>query len=207
MRTFLLPAAACLLLAGCHRGRAPQNSLDAIDNQLVNGTATAASGNGLAAAIRVDPSRTGAGAANDGARSVSLGDLARRQADTRSAGARTIQSPLAGECGGTLTYSDSWAHQLPADLPLPPGAQVTEAAGHDGGCLVRVVSFTVPAGRQAVLDWYRTRLTQDGYTIGRADQGGTWILDGGRARDGATYHLMIGQPGANRTPVDLVWNR
>jgi len=191
LRPILLAGLGCLALAGCHKKGPPANSLDAMDNALVN-----AAGNNLAADITVDRNKTGG---------LTVGELAKRQADERAPNARTIISPLAGDCGGTLTYSDRWAHELPADLPLPPGAKLTEAAGKNGGCQVRVVSFTVPVGRQAVIDWWKQRAESAGYSTGRADKGGDMVLAGYRARDGSSFDLMVGHAQDNRTPVDLVY--
>jgi hypothetical protein len=50
--------------------------------------------------------------------SLTLGALAARQTNRRTSA-----------CAGALRYSASWADRLPADVPLYPGARVTEAAG------------------------------------------------------------------------------
>ena len=127
--------------------------------------------------------------------SVTLGALASRQADRRAAA-----------CAGKLKYSTGWAQRLPADLPLYPDARVDEAAGAaDGGCALRVVSFSTGASIQTVLDWYYGRVTTAGYSAEHQANDGQHVL-GGTRRDGAAYVIYLDTRGDGRTEVDIVSN-
>lgn len=128
--------------------------------------------------------------------SVTLGALARRQADKRTSG-----------CARGLRYSTAWVERLPADLPLYPDARVDEAAGAtDGGCSLRVVSFSTGASIQNVIDWYYGRVTAAGYTAEHQADGGQHVLGGVRGKDGGAYVIYLEKRGDGRTEVDLVAN-
>lgn len=178
-------AGSGLLLAGCHSKKPPANGLDAIDNQLVDGAVIGdnAATRALASEIRVDPH----------AKAV-------RGAVAPSRGGGTPSLCLDG-----LAYANDWADRLPADLPMPAQARLTEAAGHDGACKARVVSFTVPGDRAALIAWYATRAKAAGYSAARDDKNGDWNLTG--SKGGALYYIMAGPSGAGGTPVDYVWTQ
>jgi hypothetical protein len=128
--------------------------------------------------------------------SVTLGALASRQADKRTAG-----------CARALQYSTAWVQRLPADLPLYPDARVDEAAGAAAnGCALRVVSFSSAAPLQTVLDYYYGRLTAAGYSAQHQADDGQHVLGGTRGRDGAAYVIYLQTRGDGRTEVDLVAN-
>jgi hypothetical protein len=127
--------------------------------------------------------------------SVTLGALASRQNDRRTA-----------TCAGSLQYSTSWAQRLPVDVPLYPDARVDEAAGAaNGGCALRVVSFSSGASVQTVLDWYYGRVTAAGYSAEHQANDGQHVL-GGTRRDGAAYVIYLDTRGDGRTEVDIVAN-
>jgi len=206
MRT-AFPFALALLFsaAACHKAPPPANSLDAIDNDLVNGAVADESpaNKALASAIHVDPAKTGHHAATGAAQ------IAERQAHGQPAmpavtenGDGSIVEGGAG-CLAGLVYSNSWATKLPVDLPMHPAAKLEEAAGHDGDCQARVVSFAVPGDRGQVLGWYRARAQAAGYSADRADSDGDWVLVGGKGA--SSYHIMLGAPDHGETPVDYVW--
>lgn len=128
--------------------------------------------------------------------SVTLGALAKRQADRRIAG-----------CAGNLQYSTAWVGRLPADLPLYPDAKVDEAAGAtSGNCALRVVSFSTGASIQAVLDYYYGRATSAGYSAEHQANGGQHVLGGVRAKDGGAFMIYIEKRADGRTEVDIVVN-
>lgn len=128
--------------------------------------------------------------------SVTLGALARRQRDRRTAG-----------CAGQLQYSTGWAQRLPADVPLYPDARVDEAAGASAsGCALRVVSFSTAASVQAVVDWYYGRVTSAGYSAEHQADGAQHVLGGTRGRDGGAYVIYLRQRNDGRTDVDIVAN-
>lgn len=129
---------------------------------------------------------------------LTLGELARRQAQPRHGGAGR-------DCNRNFQYSLAWAQRLPAALPLYPDAQVTEAAGNvAGGCNMRVVSFTTGAPLDRVVDFYFTDATRAGYDAEHQVSGGDHILAGDRDDDAfyATFHSRQG----GGTDVDLVAN-
>lgn len=127
--------------------------------------------------------------------SVTLGALASRQGDKRTAA-----------CSGKLQYSTAWAQRLPADLPLYPDARVDEAAGAtSSGCALRVVSFSTGASIQTVLDWYYGRVTAAGYSAQHQANDGQHVL-GGTRRDGAAYVIYFDTRADGRTEIDIVAN-
>ncbi len=201
-----LPLALALLasVAACHKAPPPANSLDALDNDLVNGTVADESpaNRALAGAIRVDPAKTGR-------RTRQSAPIAERSAHDQAAmppvtedGEGSLVDAGAG-CLGGLVYANSWATKLPADLPMHPAAKLSEAAGHDGACQARAVSFTVPGDRGQLLGWYQAKAQAAGYTVGRADDADDWILTG--KKGASVYHILFGAPAHGETPVDYVW--
>lgn len=212
-RSTITFAALCAvsLLAGCHKPKPATNSLDAMDDQLVNGTIVAETpaNKALAAAIRVDPAKAGKQHPGDRPATVSLAQAATRQRQGQPAmpavtenGEGSMVDGGSG-CLGGLAYGNGWAAKLPADLPMHPSARLQEAAGHDGGCQARVVSFTVAGDRGQVLGWYAGKAKAAGYSIGRDDKGGDWILAGEKGAD--AYYIIIGPPAGGETPVDYIW--
>jgi hypothetical protein len=211
MRTAFSFALALLFAAtGCHKAPPPANSLDALDNDLVNGAVADESpaNKALAGAIHVDPAKTGHHA-SDRAASVSLAQIAERQAHGQPAMPAVTEdgegSPVdvGSGCLGGLVYANGWAAKLPADLPMHPAAKLQEAAGHDGACQARAVSFAVPGDRGQVLGWYRAKAQAAGYSTARADDSDDWILTG--TKGASAYHIILGAPAHGETPVDYVW--
>ena len=149
------------------------------------------------------PSRQSAGASSARAcpeckiksESVTLGALARRQADKRTP-----------SCARELRYSTTWALRLPVDLPVYPDARVDEAAGSGGACALRVVSFSTGASTQAVVDWYFRRLTVAGYAPEIQANRGLHVLGGIRSKDGAACVIYVERRSDRRTHIDLVAN-
>jgi hypothetical protein len=142
------------------------------------------------------PAPVQADKSNAGNEAVTLGGLAARQKDSRTAG-----------CAANLQYAAGWANRLPADLPLYPQARVSEAAGADGGaCALRVVSFSSPQPMQAMLDWYYTKAIKAGYTAEHQVDGDEHILGGTRERDSSAYVLYMTSRPDGGTDIDLVAN-
>ena len=204
-----LPLALALIAssAGCHRAAPPADSLDAIDNDLVNGTvsdetpADTPANRALAAAIHVDPSKTRPHAVHPAPVQIAERSSAAMPTVTEDGDGAPVEG--GSGCLGGLAYANAWAAKLPPELPMHPAAQLQEAAGHDGACQARVVSFTVRGDRGQVLGWYRARAQAAGYSTGRADKGGDWILAGDKGV--AAYTIILGPPTHGETPVDYVW--
>jgi hypothetical protein len=169
---------------------------DSVAGTRSDGTATA-SGSSSSGGAKPAPAASGdcpqCKVKND---SVTLGALASRQADRRTAG-----------CANRLRYSTGWVQRMPADLPLYPDARVDEAAGAaDNGCSLRVVSFSTGASIQTVLDWYYGRVTAAGYSAEHQANDGQHVLGGTRGRDGAAYMIYLDTRRDGRTEVDIVAN-
>ena len=168
---------------------------DSIADSKADGTTTA-SGSSSSGGAKPAPAPSGdcpqCRVRND---SVTLGALASRQGDRRSAA-----------CARNLQYSTSWAQRLPVDVPLYPDARVNEAAGAaNAGCALRVVSFSSGASIQTVLDWYYGRVPAAGYSAEHQANDGQHVL-GGTRRDGAAYVIYLDTRGDGRTEVDIVAN-
>ncbi|MFA5964044.1 MAG: hypothetical protein WC804_08515 [Sphingomonas sp.] len=160
--------------------------------------AAASTGQASSRVVKSTPAPTGTGCPQcDAARaSLTLGALASRQSDRRTA-----------SCAGTLRYSAGWANRLPVDLPLYPDARVSEAAGSDGGaCALRAVSFSTSASLQQVMDWYYTRATDAGFSAEQQSDGSEHVLGGTRERDGGAFALFLTSRGDGGTDVDLIAN-
>ncbi|USI72392.1 hypothetical protein [Sphingomonas morindae] len=108
-----------------------------------------------------------------------------------------------GRTANALGYDAAWAGKLPPEWPLPPGAAISEAAGHDGACALRLVSFTVPGDRAALLAWYKARAAAAGYSAGRDDRAGDWVLAGDRG--GRAFAVILAPEQGGRAPADFVW--
>ena len=140
---------------------------------------------------------------------VAAGDCpACRQADaalTLGALAERQKTPDAGVCAQKIGYSAGWANRLPADLPLYPGARLTEAAGADrDGCRLRVVSFASSAPMQKMLDYYYTRARAAGYSAGHSTDGRQHVLGGVRGND--AYVVYVTARAGGGSDVDMVSN-
>ena len=129
-------------------------------------------------------------------KAMTLGALAAMQKDKRTSA-----------CAANVQYSARWANRLPRDLPLYPGAHVTEAAGtQNADCALRVVSFSSGTPMKKLIDWYYTRVTNAGYSADHQTDGAQHVLGGTRKRDDAAYILFMTKRGDGGTDVDLVAN-
>ena len=123
----------------------------------------------------------------DGA--LTLGELAARQ------------TPTAGDCTRTLSYSARWANRLPPELPLFPDARVREAAGSDA-CGLRVVSFASGAPVATVLGWYNARAARAGYSAEHQASGDRHVLGG--TRGDAAYIVYATPAASGGSEIDLL---
>ncbi|WP_294077779.1 hypothetical protein [Sphingomonas sp.] len=126
---------------------------------------------------------------------VTLGGLAARQKDPRTA-----------QCATKLNYSAAWAARMPADMPLHPQARIVEAAGAEGGaCGLRVVSFSTPQPLETMIDWYYTRAIRGGYTAEHQVKDGQHVLGG--TKGDAAYVVFLSARADGGTDLDLIANR
>jgi hypothetical protein len=193
----LLPVAAlcgALALAGCSRTAEPANNLAALDRQLVANDADPAVTSALNDQILVDRN---------------LSSQSNRNAVRTAAGPAQAQYPPdagksgAPPCAGAPLDSDlGWARRLPPELPLYPGARVTEAAGTDTSpCRLRAVGFSTADPWDRVLAFYQDQAGRAGYSAGRQTRDGEQILAGTKG-DQAFY--LIATPGPAGTQVSLI---
>lgn len=227
-----LALAAAVMVGGCH---SKSKKVDALDNSLVANDQDPALAGALNDQIMVDPALTqqangaavrpaakpyssetpraaGADQATGALRhapaagkdcpectsrkgALTLGELAGRQ---------TGLGP--GGCSKDVAYSAAWANRL-GDLPVYPGAAVSEAAGSNHpGCALRVVSFTTTAPADRVIDWYYTQATKAGYDGEQQSDGRERVLGGTRAKDGGAYVVFVDPSDGGGSAVDLVVN-
>lgn len=142
-----------------------------------------------APAPRPDPARVRAAAG-----ALTLGALAERQPDRRTAG-----------CAARVRYSAAWANRLPPAAPLFPDARVVEAAGTDeAGCSLRVVSYASGASVGRLVDFYHARATAAGYSAEHLADGGTHVVGG--TRGDSAYAAYLRPRAGGGTDVDLLAN-
>jgi hypothetical protein len=129
---------------------------------------------------------------------LTLGELAKRQ--------RSGSGGAMNGCSSDVNYSAQWANRL-GDLPVYPGAHVSEAAGSNGnGCALRIVSFTTTAPADRVIDYYYTQATGAGYDASQQSDGRERVLGGTRSRDGGAYVVFVDPSDGGGSSVDLVVN-
>jgi hypothetical protein len=185
-------ALALLLLAGCGSGarEATVNETDPAITDAVNDPILADPRLSLqerGGAIGVP---TGV-AENIGART--LGQIA---------SARMIDPAFAG-CDAKVDYAFAWSARLPADLPLPEAAKVTEAAGSDAkACKLRLVRYVINQPTDNVTSFYRDLAKKRGFTLTESEGS----ISGVRTRDGAAFHVAA-TDGKGATAVDFITNR
>lgn len=122
-------------------------------------------------------------------------------------------APAAPRCGSgpsgapaEFSYGMEWARRLPAAFPAYPGGRVTEAAGQDSGaCRVRVVTFRTADGHQRVLDWYRERALEGGFSAEHQPRGRDHVLGGVHSGSNGAYYLIV-TPIAGGSEVALIVN-
>ena len=122
-------------------------------------------------------------------RPATLGGLARAQAGNG--------------CAADVRYGAEWARRMPATFPVYPRAALIEAAGvANGTCNVRVINFQSRSTMQAVLDYYFTRASRDGYTAEHLLRGTEHYLGGTRGDE--AYVIMLRPMANGGVDVDIV---
>jgi hypothetical protein len=112
--------------------------------------------------------------------------------------ARVREKSFAG-CNPKIDYAFGWMARLPADLTLPTGATVSEAAGSEAGaCHLRIVRYAIAKPAADLDAYYRKR--------GFAVSGSDGAISGIRAKDGAAFWVSFA-PAKAGTSVDFVTNR
>jgi hypothetical protein len=230
-RSVPLAVAAAALLAGCHSDR---KKVDALDNSLVANDQDPALAGALNGQIMVDPALTqqangaavrppakpySGGTPKTAGADQATGPLRHAPAASKDCpecaskkGALTLgelanrQKGGMGNCSADVKYSAAWVNRL-GDLPVYPGAAVSEAAGSNKpGCALRIVSFTTTAPATRVIDWYYTQAVKAGYDGEQQTDGRERVLGGTRAKDGGAYVVFVDPSDGGGSAVDLVVN-
>ncbi|HEU0066491.1 MAG TPA: hypothetical protein VFQ57_04545 [Sphingomonas sp.] len=106
--------------------------------------------------------------------------------------------PRTAACAGRVRYSAIWSTRLSPAFPLYPDAAVTEAAGTDDGCSLRIVAFASDAAPDVVRTWYGARARAAGYTV----RSGGMRVSGERA--GALYVVHVQPRDGGGSDVHLI---
>lgn len=107
-------------------------------------------------------------------------------------------------CETGFSSGDAWRRKIPAAFAPFPGATGIKTEGLDkGACHVRVASFDAAASPWTILGYYRARATAAGYVSERRQRGADHVLTGRRARDGASFYMIV-SPRAKASAVALL---
>jgi hypothetical protein len=221
MTARLLTLAAALAVGACSSGG--DNALAEMDNALLANGVDPALTSALEDQILVDPNlvqqanpntvrppeapvqaQYPAGSARAEAALASM-----QSAGAATDGGRQARpSATAGPCGTSLPFDHGaqWARRLPAEFPLYPGGQVTEAAGSDQGrCRMRVVTFSTADPYPRVLQYYRSLAAQAGFSAEHQKRGQDHVLGGVKESNDGAYYLIV-TPKAQGSEVALIAN-
>jgi hypothetical protein len=191
--------AGLLALVACSGGS--DNELAALDNDLLaNGTDPALT-SALEDQILVDPNLVQQANPNT-VRPPESPVQAQYPAGSARAEAAMASMHRAGAdaavtaqpCGNTVPFEHGtqWANRLPAEFPLYPGGQVTDAAGNaSGDCRVRVVTFTTGDPYNRVLEHYRAVATRSGFSAEHQVRGEDHVLGGVNERTNGAFYLIV----------------
>jgi hypothetical protein len=218
---WLLALAPALALGGCGKKDSEKSDLESIDARLGGKTnADPALTQALEDQIMVDPNLT----QQSNQHSIRPPDApAQTQIppDANSAPgsldpARTLGAVAAEQAGNArdrfqgcqldVAYSPQYANRLPAELPLYPKAQVSEAAGSDAaGCQLRAVTFATNEPPAVLANFYRILAQRGGYSASTGSEDGGTLVSGTRD-DGAAFYVIL-RPLGKGSSGDLVTNR
>lgn len=228
VRFFIM--SAVIALGGCQQ-RSPNSELANLDNQITANETDPALTSALEDQILVDPALTQqsnknavrpaesptqaqyplpSDAAQSGGR-VAAGSRAGGAGQTsgraETASAAEISAAGGADCGPGLNYAPVWASRLPAAFAVYPGARLTDAAGNDrGDCRSRIVTFRTNAPPQRVLDHYRSRAAQAGYSAEHQMRQGDHILAGTAGQSDNAFYLILTPLSGGGSDVALITN-
>jgi hypothetical protein len=199
--------AGLLALAACGRQDA---NIAALDNELMANGADPALTSALEDQILVDPNLVQQAHPNS-VRPPETPVQAQYPAgpDPTRPGAQRASGSLGGGAGGCtdrLVIAPQWASRLPAQFPMLPGGRLTEAAGtDDGGCHMRVVTFTSGERFERVIDFYRGAAARAGYSAEHQVRGADHVLGGTNSATDGAYYLIV-TPTGRGSEVALIVN-
>jgi hypothetical protein len=194
-RTLSLAVLTALALAGCQQSE--QGKVAKLDNQIAGNETDPALTSALEDQILVDPALTQQ--SNKGAvRPPDAPAQAQYPAEPNArpgVAEQARQSLWAGgaRCGeGPFNYHPDWAKRLPAEFAMYPNSKLTEAAGNnERGCAMRVVTFTSADPAERVVEFYRARALNAGYSAEQQKREQDHVLAGSNARKGGHYYLIV----------------
>ena len=185
--------AAVMTLAACDRGRDAE--LAKLDNEIAGKDADPALTSALEDQILVDPALTQQSNRN-AVRPPETPPQAQyplpeqRPAQVKRSGGQE-RTEISGGCGPELKPGAEWAGKLPAAFGLLPGARLTDAAGSEApGCRAQVVTFITGTAPERVLEHYRARAVQAGYSAQQQVRDGDHILSGA-TNSGSNFYLIV----------------
>jgi hypothetical protein len=199
----LVMLAAALAIAGCNRSQ--EADVAKLDNQILANQTDPALSSALEDQILVDPALTQQSNRNAvrPATQPAQAQYPLPPGDRRAAIEPSSAGGNLGECAPHLEYSRDWVGRLPAPFAVVNGGRVTDAAGTDRpGCRSRVVTFTVAAPPQRVLDHYRGRAASAGYSAQLQARGGDQVLSGTAGE--AAYYLITTPLSGGGTDVAMI---
>jgi hypothetical protein len=185
--------AAAVTLAACDGGKDAE--LAKLDNQITGKDSDPALTSALEDQILVDPALTQQSNSNavrppEAPIQAQYPLPEQRPAQVRRSGGGE-RTEISGGCGPELQHGAEWARKLPAPFSVYPGARVTDAAGSEApGCRAQVVTFITGAAPDRVLEHYRARAAEAGYSAQQQIREGDHILSGAN-NSGGNYYLIL----------------
>ena len=205
--------AFALTLAGCN---AAEDDLAGLDNSITGNDSDPALTSALEDQILVDPALTQQSNKNavrpPATPTQGQYPPEQRQAQVMRAGAPVSGSSagaggIGGNCGPELEHGSQWARRVPPAFAVYPGARLTDAAGKQtADCSIRVVTFTTPAAPDRVLEHYRARAVQAGYSAEHQRREGDHILAGAHGQNESAFYLIL-TPTGSGSEVALIANQ
>jgi hypothetical protein len=197
--------AGLLALAACGQQDA---NIAALDNELMANGADPALTSALEDQILVDPNLVQQAHPNS-VRPPETPVQAQYPAGpdpTRPELRRAAGGASGGGCTDRLVIGPQWATRLPPQFPMLPGGRVTEAAGtDDGGCHMRVVTFTSGERFERVLDFYRAAANRAGFSAEHQVRGADHVLGGTNSGSDGAFYLIV-TPTGGGSEVALIVN-
>lgn len=206
-------AAVALALGGCNSA---DDDLASLDNSIAGNESDPALTSALEDQILVDPALTQQSNKNavrpperptQGEYPLPEQRQAQVMRNGQPRGGASAGAGIGGNCGPELEHGSQWAQRVPAAFAVYPGARVTDAAGKQTpDCSIRVVTFTTPAAPEQVLEHYRGRAVQAGYSAERQMRDGDHILAGAHSQDESAFYLIL-TPKGGGSDVAVIANQ
>lgn len=195
------------MLAACN-GAKDADNLAALDAKLTNGAVDGVSNEVIDAEVlaavggRMEKAPTAIETADSLPGARALSDLIHKRTGKDGSGA---SAGAAGDCAKFVQYGAEWAERMPEPFRAYPRARLIEAAGTaKAPCTLRLLSFSTPAGPDAVMDFYFTQAKRAGYDAEHLLIGNEHQLGGTKGE--AAYVVLARRGEGQQTEVDVVAN-